>query len=158
MGRFLAGVLSTLLLVTAGLFLWRAQADRTPLIPPVPAAAAEAPMGVADLAPPPQASERSREEKRFARYDRDRNGAVGRDEYLFNRHRAFERLDVNHDGRIDFAEYAAKGAAKFTAADRDRNGALNAAEFATTRIVRKSAPKRRCPPAAPMRETSEEES
>ena len=106
-------------------------------------------MGLADLAPPPQASERTREEKRFARYDKDKNGAVGRDEYLAARRKNFDKLDTNNDGRLSFEEYAIKGETKFAAADRDRNGALNATEFATTRVVRKTKSRRNCPPAAP---------
>lgn len=150
MGRYLAGVASAVLLATAGFFLWTAQADKADpaaLIPPPPKAQPAAPMGVADLAPPPVASERTREEKRFARYDKDKNGAVGRAEYLASRQKAFARLDVDGDGRISFDEYAVKASAKFGAADKDRNGGLSAAEFATTRVVRKARPKANCPPA-----------
>jgi len=148
MWRFLAGVGSTLLLVTAGLFLWRAQADQPSLIPPLPlvAAATTAPLGVADLAGPPTATEKTREEKRFARYDKDKNGVVARAEYLAGRQKTFARLDVNGDGRLSLDEYAVKAVQKFTAADRDRSGVLNAAEFATTRVVRKPKPKAKCPP------------
>lgn len=152
MWRYFAGAVSALLLATAGFFVWRAEADKASPIPPPPAAAegaAEAPMGLADLAPPPQASERTREEKRFARYDKDKNGAVGRDEYLAARRKNFDKLDTNNDGRLSFEEYAIKGETKFAAADRDRNGALNATEFATTRVVRKTKSRRNCPPAAP---------
>jgi EF hand len=147
MGRFLSGVASALFLATAGFFIWQAQADKASPIPPPPADAASAPLGLADLAPPPQASERTREQKRFARYDKDKNGIVGRDEYLLSRQKAFAKLDVNGDGRLGFDEYAVKTVTKFAAADKDRTGGLNAAEFATTRVVRKAQPKRNCPPA-----------
>jgi EF hand len=134
--------------MTAGLLVWQAQADKPSPIPPVPAETVAQPLGMVDLAPPPAASERTREEKRFARYDKDKNGAVGRDEYLFSRQKGFAKLDTNGDGRISFEEYAVKTSTKFAAADKDRNGALNATEFATTRVVRKSAPaKPKCPPA-----------
>lgn len=147
MGRFLAGVASALLLMTAGLFLWRAQADRGVAVPAAPvAAAAQAPLGLVDLAGPPAASERTREQKRFTRYDRDKNGAVGRDEYLLSRRKGFAKLDVNGDGRLGFDEYAVKSTTKFAAADKDGNGALGAQEFATTRVVRKSKPRANCPP------------
>lgn len=112
MGRFLAGVASALLLVTAGFFIWRTQADRVALIPPAPAAAIEAPMAIGDLAGPPAATERTREEKRFARYDKDKNGAVGHDEYLLSRRKAFAKLDLNGDGRLGFDEYAVKTSTK----------------------------------------------
>ncbi|MDB5712724.1 MAG: histidine kinase [Sphingomonadales bacterium] len=146
MWRFLAGVGSALLLVTAGLFIWKAQADRPSLIPAMPMVGEAAPMGVADLAGPPSASEKTREEKRFSRYDKDKNGAVGRDEYLVSRQKAFAKLDLNHDGKLGFDEYAAKAVDKFAAADRDKNGALTAIEFASTRVVHKIKPKAKCAP------------
>jgi soluble lytic murein transglycosylase-like protein len=148
MWRFLGGVASAVLLMTAGLLVWQAQANKPSPIPPAPAEATAQPLAMIDLAPPPVASERTREEKRFARYDKDKNGAVGRDEYLFNRQKGFAKLDTNRDGRISFDEYAVKTVTKFAAADKDRNNALNAAEFATTRVIRKVAkPKPNCPPA-----------
>ncbi|MGD3461567.1 hypothetical protein QT428_22390, partial [Xanthomonas citri pv. citri] len=81
MWRFLAGMAATLVLVSAGLFLWNARADRASPIPAAPQAALSADSEV-DLAPPPAASEKTREEKRFSRYDKDRNGAVAQAEYL----------------------------------------------------------------------------
>ncbi len=149
MWRFLAGVGAASLLMLAGLLVWQARADKPSPIPPAPAEAADAPLGMVDLAPPPQASERTREEKRFARYDKDKNGAVGKAEYLFSRQKGFAKLDANGDGRISFEEYAVKTVTKFAAADKDRNNALNATEFATTRIIRKAkmATKPNCPPS-----------
>ena len=146
MWRFLAGVASAMLLMTTGLLIWRAQADRGSPVPAAPQVAADTPLGLADLAGPPSASEKTREQKRFARYDKDRNGIVGRDEYFVSRQKAFAKLDLNHDGKLSFDEYATKAVAKFTAADRDRSGGLTAAEFATTRVVRKSKPRTNCPP------------
>lgn len=146
MWRFLGGVVSALLLVTAGLFIWKAQAERQSLVPAMPVAGEAAPMGIADLAGPPSASEKTREEKRFQRYDKDRNGAVGRDEYLVSRQKAFAKLDLNHDGKLGFDEYATKAVVKFAGADRDKNGALTAVEFASTRVVRKVKPRVKCAP------------
>ncbi len=159
MWRFLAGVGSAVLLMTAGLLVWQAQANKPSLISAAPAAVSEMPLGYADLAPPPEASERTREEKRFARYDKDKNGAVGRAEYLASRQKGFAKLDVNGDGRISFDEYAVKSVAKFAAADKDRSSALTAAEFATTRVIRKPKTKPNCPPSlrspAPADDTEE---
>ncbi len=146
MWRFLAGVGSASLLMLAGLLVWQARADKPSPIPPVPGSTADAPLGMVDLAPPPEASERTREEKRFARYDKDKNGAVGRAEYLLSRQKGFAKLDVNGDGRVSFEEYAVKTVTKFAAADKDRNNALNATEFAATRVVRKAKAKPKCPP------------
>lgn len=147
MWRFLAGVGSAVLLMVAGLLVWQAQANKSSPIPLAPIAAANVPLGMVDLAPPPEASERTREEKRFARYDKDKNGAVGREEYLFSRQKGFAKLDVNGDGRISFEEYAVKAVVKFAAADRDKNSALNATEFAATRVVRKAQSRPKCAPS-----------
>jgi hypothetical protein len=147
--RFLAGVVSALLLTTAGLFWWRSSsaADMAPIPAPRAVSAAEI---LPPLADPPAASEKTREEKRFARYDRDKDGIVAREEYLASRRKAFAKLDTNGDGRISFEEYAAKTAIKYAAADKDRSGTLTPTEFATTRVVRKAKarPKPNCPPAA----------
>jgi EF hand len=162
MWRFAGGVMSALLLVTAGIFVWRAQAGSPSPVPAMPGAAPEAgdaPLGIADLAGPPTASEKTREEKRFARYDKDKNGQVARDEYLASRQKAFAKLDVNGDGRLSLDEYAVKAVFKFAAADRDKTGALNATEFATTRVVRKARPKPKCLPVprAPAADEAQEE-
>ena len=147
MGRFLAGVAAALLLVTGEFFIWQAQADRGTVVPALATATTAAPMGLADPAGPPAASERTREEKRFSRYDKDKNGAVARGEYLVARRKNFAKLDVNGDGKLGFEEYAVKAVVKFAAADKDKNGALAPREFALTRVVRKSAPKCACKPA-----------
>ena len=152
MQRFVAGIVSSLLLVTAGFFIWRAQAQQGVVLPPVPVAGqGNAPMGLADLAGPPSATEKTREQKRFSRYDHDRNGVVGREEFLVARRKAFAKLDINGDGHLSFDEYAVKTETKFAAADRDHNGALTAPEFALTRVVRKNKP--RTVPCNPMPRT-----
>jgi len=146
MKTFLAGVGSALLAMTAGMFIWQAQADKASPVPPMPAPSGTQAFAATDLAPPPEASERTREEKRLARYDKDRNGAVGRGEYLAGRQKVFAKLDVNGDGRLSFDEYAVKAVTKFSSADKDRNGALNSTEFATTRVVRKASVRPKCAP------------
>src|SRR5438105_12833978 len=103
MGRFLAGVASALLLVAAGIFLWKSVAGARDPVPPAPAeAGAVGPVALAPLADPPKASEKTREERRFSRYDKDRDGKVEREEYLASRRKAFAKLDVNGDGRLTF--------------------------------------------------------
>ncbi|MDB5662205.1 MAG: signal transduction protein [Sphingomonas bacterium] len=157
MGRFLAGVASALLLVTAGLFWWRSSsaADIAPI--PAPGPGLTMPMAAAPIAEPPAASEKTREEKRFARYDRDKNGAVAREEYLLSRRKAFAKLDTNGDGRLSPDEYAIKTVEKFAKADADRSGALAPAEFATTRVVRKAARKTSAPVCPPPRAAADDE-
>ncbi len=151
MARFLAGVASALLLVTAGFFLWTGLARRDVGVPPPPVALAALTAAASIAQAPtaadaPQATEKTREEKRFSRYDHDKNGRIDRDEYLLARHKNFAKLDTDHDGKLSFKEYASKAVAKFATADADRSGTLDAAEFATTRVVRKLRP--RCAPVA----------
>ncbi|PTQ10209.1 histidine kinase [Sphingomonas oleivorans] len=145
--RFLTGVASALLLVAGGVLWWKSGADAENPIPAMPQAAATGPVALAPVSDPPQASVKTREEKRFARYDKDRNGAVAREEYLASRHKAFTKLDANGDGRLSFEEWAIKTSTKFAGADKDGSGALTPTEFATTRVIRKTSARLDCPPA-----------
>jgi hypothetical protein len=79
----------------------------------------------------PEASPRSREEKRFGRYDKNKDGKVEADEYLAARRRNFDKLDADHNGALTFQEYAVKGIEKFTDAG-GRKGWLSPAEFVAT--------------------------
>lgn len=148
MWRFLAGVGSALALMAAGLFLFRGQAATEA----VRMAAAPPPANVAmtgsDPIDPPRATDRTREQKRFDRYDKDRDGKITRDEYLVSRRKAYAKLDADDDGRLSFDEWAAKTTGKFVKADAGRNGALDPVEFATTAVKRKPARRVECPPAA----------
>ncbi len=147
MWRFLAGVGSALALVAAGLFLFRSDAavEKLPLPPKVTASTAGIDTPLAD--DPPAATQRTREQKRFDRYDKDRDGRITRDEYLASRRKAYAKLDTNGDGRLSFDEWAAKTTTKFATADKGRDGTLDAAEFATTAVKRKPARRADCPPA-----------
>lgn len=147
MARFAAGVVSALLLMTAGAFLWSSFARTKSEIPPPPTETAARPLGFADVAPAVEASEKTREEKRFSRYDKDKNGGVSRAEYLLSRQKGYAKLDTNRDGMLSFDEYAVKTVEKFSKADKDRTGVLTPAEFATTRVIRKNPPKKDCAPA-----------
>lgn len=146
MWRFLAGAGSALLLAGAGFAWWSSGERGQPALIGAPGLAAAGAPGVAE---PPQADEKTREQKRFDRYDKDRNEAVSRDEYLASRVKAFERLDLDRDGRLSFDEWAKKTTDKFAGADGDRDGRLDRQEFATTRVVRKGPPRKAdCPPPA----------
>lgn len=145
MWRFLAGVASTLLLITAGFFIWQGQASTGEDIVSPPPSDGSTIMTAADIAGPPTATDKTREQKRFGRYDKDKNGAVSREEYLTSRRKAYAKLDVSGDGRLSFEEYAIKTVTKFTVADRDRSAALTPAEFLSTRVLR-TASKQKCPP------------
>ena len=154
MGRFVAGVVSALLLVAAGFFFWRGQDGSHAAIPEPPVE--ERSFSLADIPRAPSAPEKSKEEKRFNRFDKDKNGAVTQAEYLVSRQKAYAKLDVNRDGVLQFSEYAGKAAQKFAKADGDRTGALNRAEFATTRVIRKVRPKPDCPPMSLRKPEAEE--
>lgn len=145
MWRYVAGALAALLVTTAGMLLWSSLAGTKSLVG-APPPAANAPLGPVDVSAPLEASEKTREQRRFARYDADENGAVSREEYLQSRRKAYARLDLNGDGKLSFDEYAAKAVKKFAGADRDRTGVLTPVEFLATRVARKSGPKGNCPP------------
>lgn len=141
MWRYAVGAGAALLLAFGGLLLFQHAPARSSLAAMVPALPGNA--SAAALLPDaaPEADAKTREEKRFDRYDKDRNDAISRDEYFAARHKAFAKLDGNGDGRLSFEEWAAKSIARFADADADKSGTLGRTEFATT------APKRR-PPAA----------
>lgn len=162
MWRYLAGGAAALLMVAVGVLVFNARARTDAVLPPQPLAANGQPAQATPAGTPlpdtvPQATERTREQKRFDRYDKDRDGKVTRDEYLLARRKAFAKLDTNHDGMLSFDEWAIKSETKFATADKDKSGTLTAAEFATTAVKRK--PKRRvsCPPAEASAPHQEEE-
>lgn len=140
MARFLAGALACFLLMTGAFLIWQSRAARGPVIPGAPAApsAASASLLAAQPLAAPEASPQTREERRFSRADKNKDGKIEEDEYLAGRRRNFDKLDVDHDGTLSFQEYAAKGIAKFEAADHGHKGWLSPAEFATTAPVRKA--------------------
>jgi hypothetical protein len=141
--RFFAGVASALLLVAAGFFLWKSQAEGEDAVPPAPRAAAMvSPLRPSKAPEPPAATEKTREEKRFARADLNDDGRIAREELMSPRRKAFGRLDRDGDGRLSFEEWAVKTGEKFAGADADRSGWLTAAEFETTKA--KTAPRKRC--------------
>lgn len=146
MWRYVVGGVAALLMVAAAamIFKTRAQADTPQSALPAQPAQSAGSNPLPDAAP--EASERTREQKRFDRYDKDRDGSVTRDEYLMQRRKVYAKLDANHDGQLSFDEWAVKATTKFATADRDKSGAMNAGEFATTAVKRKAAVRAKCPP------------
>jgi hypothetical protein len=148
MWRYLAGGAAILLLVGAGATMLGSRGHSG-----VPLLAATAPAQAAGGNAPlpdsvPEAGDKTREQKRFDRYDKDRNGQVTREEYLAQRRKAYAKLDINHDGVLSFDEWAVKAETKFASADGDRSGAMNPTEFATTAVKRSARPRPKCPPTA----------
>ena len=60
------------------------------------------------LPTPPEATPKSREEKRFSRADKDKNGRIEREELLASRRKAFAKLDKNGNGALSLDEWAVK--------------------------------------------------
>jgi hypothetical protein len=123
------------LMMTGAFLLWQGKAAQpTPARAPPPESATPValPLAATPLLRAPEASPKSREERRFSRADKDKNGRVEAEEILAPRRKAFAKLDKNGNGTLSFEEWATKSIGKFEGADRDRSGWLTAAEYATT--------------------------
>jgi hypothetical protein len=153
LSRFLIGGIASALLLTGGVFMWKgytqiAEEEVIPDAPPdpgpIPVAAVGAPKRGA--APPelPAAKDASREERRFNRYDRDRNESVSRIEMMSTRTAAFRKLDKDGNNLLTFEEWAAATGERFAGADKDKSGGLSRAEFATTAPKRAVVAKCKC--------------
>lgn len=153
MKRFIAGAVLCLALVTGGLFWWQLRADggygaaapaRLAGPPPADQALPEGDEAAFGAPPPmpPEASPASREEKRFNRYDRNRDGIITRTEMMASRAKAFRKLDKDGNNLLSFEEWAVATSDRFAGADANRDGRLSRAEFATTAPKRK--PKCKC--------------
>lgn len=141
--KFAAGAGAALLLVLSGFFIWQSVAQRDPGLTVPDYFTSEIALqeegGDDGPAPPPAADARTKEQRRFDRADKDKNGAIMLDELYLPRRRAFGRLDKNSDGRLSFEEWAVRTSTRFAEADRNRDRQLNREEYATT------APRRRAP-------------
>ena len=132
MVRFLAGAAASFLLLTGAFLLWQSRAEQGPGLPPAPT---PRPAGLLSPSAPlgaPEADPKSREEKRFSRADKNKDGRIAAEELLGARRKAFAKLDSNGNGALSFEEWAAKTIGKFQGADTDRSGWLTPAEYATT--------------------------
>ena len=134
MARFLAGAAACFLLITGAFLLWQGRAQETPLLPAAPPARGGAPSMVVATAIPqaPEATPKSREEKRFSRADKDKDGKIAREELLGPRRKAYAKLDANSNGTVSFEEWAVTTIDKFGGADKDRSGTLTPVEYAST--------------------------
>jgi hypothetical protein len=131
-------------MVGIGLFWWqgRAEVERgapPPVAQPAKPAPEDLPTNAAkDLRgpAPPQATELTKEEQRFFRYDRNRDRRITRNEMLSTRSDAFRKLDKDGNNLLTFEEWAVTTVNRFDQADADHDRELTQREFATT------APKR----------------
>jgi hypothetical protein len=129
--RFLAGAASCFLLMTGAFLIWQGRAEKSPL-PPAPQPRAVSLAAYSTSLQAPEASPKNREERRFSRADKDKDGKIEPEELLGARRKAFAKLDANGNGALSFDEWAVKTIDKFKGADRDRSGFLTTAEYATT--------------------------
>ena len=153
MNRLLLGGICALLMVGLGLFWWQGRAQVESAAPPPEPISIEEPEAL-DVIPdsdagdlqgptPPESTELSREQRRFFRYDRDRDLRITRNEMLSSRTNAFRKLDKDGNNLLTFEEWAVATATRFDKADANRDLELNQSEFATTRPKR-SASKPAC--------------
>ncbi len=148
MKRYVAGAGSMMLLMTAGMFLWigaSGQEVAIPEAPPPPELTEPEGLPEADeMAPalgpppptPPRAYKASREERRFNRYDRNRDEVITRLELMSSRTKAFKALDEDGNNLLTFEEWAVATSDRFAGADTDENGQLTRSEFRSTRPKR----------------------
>ncbi|KPF55607.1 hypothetical protein J2792_000678 [Novosphingobium capsulatum] len=152
MNRTLVGALGALMLVAAGVFWWQGHAavQKNPALAAVPSSAPSAEASEDDTLPTadgdglqgpalPHASEASREQRRFDRFDKDRDGRITRNELLAPRAKDFRKLDVDGNNLLSFDEWAVSTENKFKSADANGDGALTRAEFVTTKQKTKKA-------------------
>ena len=133
MARFLAGAAACFLFITGAFLLWQGRAQESVLPDAPPAVSGQPSMVVAGNVPQaPEATPKSREQKRFSRADKDKDGRIAKEELLAPRRKAYAKLDADRNGSVSFEEWAVKTLDKFAGADKDRTGTLTPAEYAST--------------------------
>lgn len=150
MNRIALGAFAALFMAGLGLFWWQGRAEvEQAAPPPAPAQLAEEGLPASDpgamVGPaPPEASAITREQQRFFRLDRDRDGRITRNEMLSTRTDGFRDLDRDGNNLLTFEEWAVTTANRFSAADRDGNLELTPQEFETTKTRPVKKPACRC--------------
>jgi hypothetical protein len=144
------GAFAALFMAGLGLFWWQGRAEVERAAPP-PIARPPVAEGLPQSDPgdmvgpaPPMASEITREQQRFFRLDRDRDGRITRNEMMSTRTDGFRDLDRDGNNLLTFEEWAVITANRFKAADRDGNLELSPDEFATTKPKPVKKPACRC--------------
>lgn len=152
MKQAILGAVLALVLVGTGLFWWQGRAQvEEGAPPPEPVAALPDPDALpeADVSglrgpAPPEATELTREERRFFRYDRNRDRKISRNEMLSTRSEAFRKLDKDGNNLLTFEEWAVTTVNRFEGADKDGNNELSQAEFVSTAPKPNKRPACRC--------------
>lgn len=142
MKQTILATFATLALVSLGLFWWQGRAEVERGAPPPAPEELNAKPDPEDLPTadpgemqgpvPPEATELTREQRRFFRYDRNRDLRITRNEMMASRTDAFRKLDVDGNNLLTFEEWAVSTANRFKSADRNGNLELTPEEFATT--------------------------
>lgn len=151
MGRIMLGLVLGLIVATVGLYWWQGVAQVELNAPPPPdveelPSADDLPLtdpGELTGPEPPEASELTREQRRFFRYDRNRDLVITRNEMLSTRSDGFRALDVDGNNLLTFEEWAVTTADRFDSADANSDDRLTPQEFAST-AQRKPARTSRC--------------
>ena len=156
MNRVVLGALAVLLLAAAAVF-WFSGRDAVEAGAPPPDLAGDAAVAAGDPGAlpsadtagmrgpaPPVASEMSREQRRFFRFDRNGDKIVSRSELLATRTAAFRKLDLDGNNLLTFEEWAVTTANRFKGADRDGNLQLTPEEFRSTAPKPVQKPACRC--------------
>lgn len=154
MRQTVLGVFLGLIFAGVGVFWWQGRAQVEAVAPPPPE-----PEEIVEIDPdvlpegdpgemvgpaPPEASELTREERRFYRYDRNRDRKITRNEMLSSRADAFRKLDKDGNNLLTFEEWAVRTSDRFAEMDGDGNAELSQAEFATSAPKRTRKPACRC--------------
>jgi hypothetical protein len=152
MKQAILGAVVALALAGVGMFWWQGRAAvEQAAPPPEPATQGPAPDALPSAEPgalrgpdPPEATELTREQRRFYRYDRNRDGRISRDEMLSTRTDAFRKLDKDGNNLLTFEEWAVATVDRFESADANGDGILTPEEFAATAPKRQNRPACRC--------------
>lgn len=152
MKQAVLGGVGALILAGVGLFWWQGRAEvEEGAPPPLAATPSPAPDALPTVDPadlrgpaPPEATELTREEQRFFRYDRNRDRKITRNEMLSTRSDGFRKLDMDGNNLLTFEEWAVTTVDRFEGADKDGNNELSPAEFTATAPKRTGRPACRC--------------
>ena len=147
MGRFLAGFLACMFLMTGGILLWQGNAAGPQMadapearLPAQEMAAQSAPIFLDPIGEAPEADPKSKEEKRFDRADKNDDGRITLAELVEPRRKPFAKLDLDQNGQLSFEEWAIRTIDKFEKANANGDAHLTRAEYATTKA--KTRPKK----------------
>ncbi len=164
MNRMVLGAVTALLLAAGGVFWWQGRAALERGAPPPELTGQGANDGEIELptadphgkgAALPGGGKRlmSKEEKRFNRYDRNKDGQIIRNEMLSTRVNGFKKLDSNHDNLLSFEEWAVKTANRFKEVDKNGDTIVSRAELDAYMLAKDNKPKRAgcaCGPAVKL--------